>query len=720
MSTGRKRPLPVLIFEASMRTPGSPLLAALFLSALFASILPASPLSDPPLAPPKPPSELQPPPVPRPSSDTTYPQIVRIRYMEGDVRIARGAAQKAQVEKATGDQWEQAVANLPLETGFSLVTGAGRAELEFEDASTLYLARNSALAFDDLHTTRGIPHTELTLLAGTATIHFYPSISGDSYLLRTPTDAIITSYPDKSYVRVDSYLDAVAVTPQIAADPLQHVTYHLSGSPAQAASKGLTAYYDNGAPVAMPPTADPDNSAAWDKWVAARVNERNAALNALRKQSGLPTSIPGLADMNAQGTFFPCAPYGTCWMPTAADDQQQVDAQPNSAPDFALILSRTEASVNPGGRVKLSLTVAPIAAFSGDVILSTTLPAGFSCVISCAGSVHVGVATPLELLAAPSVPPGDYSVVFTGHAGSLEHQATLIVHVLAEPVADFEPPITGAYFPYFPCAPAGVHTLLFHDRFARPHIVSLGIGAGVPAYSWAVCHAGTWLYREHGYVWVAGTKRHHHPPICWVKDGRKYGYVPRHPRDVAGQPPHNRLHEVYLAGEKKNDAFEAGEFKPGSKLETLASPPREFRAPDRPLLARADEPTIAAHPLKDGLAHAGVPLRFDHKSQSFLLVSEHTEGGHAKTIATPFAPRPSSTLHTHAGNIEPHPTAFHPTTPHPTATHPTATHIGASHPTPAAHNSTPHVSAPHPAAASHPPAASHSAVPSPSHTGTHH
>ena len=683
-----------------MRTPGHPLLAALFLSALFASILPASPLSDPPVSPPKPPSQLQSPPVPRPPSDTTYPQIVRIRYVEGDVRIARGP----QDEKATGDQWEQAVANLPLETGFSLVTGAGRAELEFEDASTLYLAPNSALTFDDLHTTRGIPHTELTLLAGTATIHFYPSISGDSYLLRTPTDTISTSYPDKSYVRVDSYLDAVAVTPQIAADPLQHVTYHFSGSPAQTAPKGLTAYYVNGAPVTTPPAADPDTSAAWDKWAAARINQRNAALNALRKQSGLPTSIPGLADMDAQGTFFPCAPYGTCWMPAAAADLPQVDAQPASTPDFALILSRTEAMVNPGGRIKLSLTVAPIAAFTGNVTLATTLPAGFSCVISCAGSLHVGVATPLELLADQSVPPGDYSIVFTGHAVSLDHQATLIVHVIAEPVADFEPPIIGGTFPYFPCAPAGVHSLIVPGRVAHTHIVSLGIGTGVPAYSWAVCHAGTWLYREHGYVWVAGAKRHHHPPICWVKDGRKYGYVPRHPRDVAGQPPHNRLHEVYLAGDKKSDPFEAGEFKPDTKIESLASPPREFRTPEAPQLARADEPSIAAHPLKDGLAHAGVPLRFDHKTQSFLLVSEVADGGHTKSIATPFAPHPVN-LRTRAGNVGLHPTSTH-------------TPVSASHPTPTARNSTPHVSTPHPVAASHT-AAPHSA-PSASHTGTHH
>jgi hypothetical protein len=36
-------------------------------------------------------------------------------------------------------------ADLPIEVGFSLVTGSGRAEIEFEDASTLYLGENSVL-----------------------------------------------------------------------------------------------------------------------------------------------------------------------------------------------------------------------------------------------------------------------------------------------------------------------------------------------------------------------------------------------------------------------------------------------------------------------------------------------------------------------------------------------------------------------------------------------
>jgi hypothetical protein len=118
----------------------------------------------------------------------TNPQIVRIRSVEGDVRISRGKV----AEHNTGDDWEQAVADLPLETGYNLTTGDGRAEIEFEDNSTLYLDANSALVFDDLHTTDGVPHTEMSLLTGTATLHLQPAFAGEMFVLKTPTDRIRT------------------------------------------------------------------------------------------------------------------------------------------------------------------------------------------------------------------------------------------------------------------------------------------------------------------------------------------------------------------------------------------------------------------------------------------------------------------------------------------------------------------------------------------------
>ncbi len=115
-----------------------------------------------------------------------YPQIVRLSLVQGDVRVAVGKV-KGQPEVAP---WVQAAANMPLESGFSVVTGKGRAEIEFEDASTMYLGENSALTFETLTTKNGVPTTDMVLLAGVASLHLRPTVPGERYSLATPTDGI--------------------------------------------------------------------------------------------------------------------------------------------------------------------------------------------------------------------------------------------------------------------------------------------------------------------------------------------------------------------------------------------------------------------------------------------------------------------------------------------------------------------------------------------------
>ena len=170
-------------------------LASLLIASSFGLNLPAQTA---------PPSEAPPP------SHATYPQIVRLSLVEGDVRIARGK----QDEKLTGNAWEQATANIPLESGFRLATGHnGRAEIEFEDTSTLYLAPNSALTLANLTTKDGVPHSALSLLSGSVTLHVKPNVPGDSYRIQTPTDAIALNYGDENFSRVTGYLDGLQITP---------------------------------------------------------------------------------------------------------------------------------------------------------------------------------------------------------------------------------------------------------------------------------------------------------------------------------------------------------------------------------------------------------------------------------------------------------------------------------------------------------------------------
>ena len=140
----------------------------------------------------------------------TYDQIVRLSLVEGDVRVARGK----EGEHATGGDWGQATTGIPIATGFSLVTGKGRAEIELEDASTVYLGENSVLTFNELTATAGVPRTDVTLVSGTATLNVRPAFPGESFILRTPVGNISLRYPDINFIRVNSYLDGMALTPQ--------------------------------------------------------------------------------------------------------------------------------------------------------------------------------------------------------------------------------------------------------------------------------------------------------------------------------------------------------------------------------------------------------------------------------------------------------------------------------------------------------------------------
>src|ERR1700693_4252712 len=76
-----------------------------------------------------------------PSFADSQARIVRLSQVDGDVQIDRNL----------GQGYEKALINLPVTQGAKLRTGAAaRAEIEFEEGSTLRLAPGSALEFPEL------------------------------------------------------------------------------------------------------------------------------------------------------------------------------------------------------------------------------------------------------------------------------------------------------------------------------------------------------------------------------------------------------------------------------------------------------------------------------------------------------------------------------------------------------------------------------------------
>lgn len=101
-------------------------------------------------------------------------RIVRLSDVEGAV----------QIERAAGEGLEKAFLNLPIVEGSRLKTGtAGRAEVEFEDSSTLRLGPNSELSFTHLALgDDGQKLNAVQLISGTAYANFHEK-KGDQFQL---------------------------------------------------------------------------------------------------------------------------------------------------------------------------------------------------------------------------------------------------------------------------------------------------------------------------------------------------------------------------------------------------------------------------------------------------------------------------------------------------------------------------------------------------------
>jgi len=343
--------------------------------------------------------------------------------------------------------------------------------------------------------------------------------------------------------------------------------------------------------------------------------------------------VPGLAEMNGQGRFFACEPYGTCWEPAKGWD--------GGATEVAMVAAQ------PGGTAMQPGVVAAAPSGGDDI----------SAQVALADRPQVG---------APSA---------AGAPPELLGQKSAQAYLAAHPGATLR---TDEDLLNFPCLPEDVRYLIAMDPvtgkekiigselfagFAYPIGYSRGRGYrgfgafpslwGYPYLSaypweWAVCHTGGWIRREHRYVWVAGLKRHHHPPLRWVKSGHSVGFVPLHPHDVAGKPPINLKEGMFVLKSEKGAALERVEVDAGRPVKLLDQAPREFRKPEMVALERAQVPHAEAHAatgmfMANALRTEGskplamptpqaMPITFDRKSQSFAVARQETQGGRAATV----------------------------------------------------------------------------------------
>ncbi len=240
---------------------------------------------------------------PAASADSSHARIVRLSYVQGDVRFAREFHEDSLTDpKAV---WEVGQLNLPIREGNALATGNGRAEVEFENGAMAFLGANTVIEFFDLSLHDGSRVTRIILRQGSAS--FYDHSAGGDYFSVTGGDFSV-EVTDRATFRLENFDDGstvsvlnghVAVLQNDKSTPLE-----------KGQSLGVNAK-DPGAPVIAKAVANDD----FDRWVAGRIQSEQAANNQLQPSANYGNSyVSGYSDLFTYGSWMSVNGFN-CWRP---------------------------------------------------------------------------------------------------------------------------------------------------------------------------------------------------------------------------------------------------------------------------------------------------------------------------------------------------------------------------------------------------------------------
>lgn len=241
---------------------------------------------------------------PAASADASHIRIIRISYVQGDVRFARDV--KGDPLAGTENiAWENAELNLPVRQGFVISTEHGRAEVEFENGSLALIGENTVLQFFDLSLEDGSKTTRLILRQGTASFSVNPS-NGD-YFSVTGGDFSVEADGHTTF-RLDNFDDGSRVNV-------------IKGRVNVLRKKGST-LLDKGQAFSMKADDPKDFDVAtntapgddFDKWAANRISAEYTGTAAAQQFVNSPNYFSGLSSLYTYGAFYPCQ-FGNCWRP---------------------------------------------------------------------------------------------------------------------------------------------------------------------------------------------------------------------------------------------------------------------------------------------------------------------------------------------------------------------------------------------------------------------
>ena len=222
-------------------------------------------------------------------------RIVRLSDVQGDV----------QVDRKTGQGFEKAFLNLPLTQGMKIRTGnSGRAELEFEDSSSLRIVANTVIEIPQLSLRdSGAKVSEIYLQEGMAYINFLGN-KDDELTLTFVREKVVLSHAahfrvkvgdtDASMAVFKGEVDVTGPSGSVQVDKNRTVSFDLLDNDRQQLAKRI----------------EEEPFDAWDK----QQNEYDE-LYAAKSQSNDAPYAYGASDLNYYGNFFNVAGYGMLWQP---------------------------------------------------------------------------------------------------------------------------------------------------------------------------------------------------------------------------------------------------------------------------------------------------------------------------------------------------------------------------------------------------------------------
>ena len=228
-----------------------------------------------------------------PSFADSQARIVRLSQVDGDVQIDRN----------TGQGYEKAFINLPVTQGTKLRAGQdARAEIEFEDGSTLRITPGTVVEFPELaRRDSGARASSLELQGGTAYLNFKGE-KQEEFTLAFGQDRLALTKPAHLRIELKDANATVAVfkgdvevasaSGRVKVEKKHSATFSLAGTE----------------PYTLANNLEPDPYDEWDK-----------QLDKYHQQYSVSNSFSpygyGASDLSYYGSFYNIPGYGMMWQP---------------------------------------------------------------------------------------------------------------------------------------------------------------------------------------------------------------------------------------------------------------------------------------------------------------------------------------------------------------------------------------------------------------------